>query len=173
MMQYSIRRFLLVVFALLAFSMIVEAHETVGTKVGVAVGQSITTEADLIEIEDLSSHSSLTSSCIPNATLVEKTTHILIDLQNKGWQPKIIELCRTREQQREKINDGYSQTMRSLHLKGRAVDIADMRYLWTIPQSHKFWKDLGKACRKQGLIWGGDWKGFTDVAHCEMPPGME
>jgi hypothetical protein len=48
-----------------------------------------------------------------------------------------------------------------------AADIIDKRYAWNISQSHAFWTALGKAAKKRGLEWGGDWKSFKDVAHIQ------
>lgn len=31
------------------------------------------------------------------------------------------------------------------------------------------WIALGVAAREQGLVWGGDWKGFPDKPHVELP----
>lgn len=31
------------------------------------------------------------------------------------------------------------------------------------------WIALGVAAREQGLVWGGDWKGFVDKPHVELP----
>jgi peptidoglycan L-alanyl-D-glutamate endopeptidase CwlK len=107
--------------------------------------------------------------CLPNPTLLAGIENIKQELELKGWRPMEVEICRSVAQQKEKIRLGYSQTMHSKHLKGRAVDMVDERYYWRIPLTHKFWKDYGEACRNQGFIWGGDWKYFKDVAHCEMP----
>jgi hypothetical protein len=119
---------------------------------------------------------------------------ILDALTAKGWQPIIAEGKRTVEQQREKVKMGYSQTMKSYHLTGLAVDIIDKRYAWNIPLHHKFWYDLGHIVKdmklqKGYLRWGGVWsvperwtkveqaqknqsdKGlnwFMDVAHVEL-----
>lgn len=151
------------------------AYSKVGQPVGSSVGTYASPEPDkflpknaiLDYIKSYFAEDSK-SSCKPNPKLLDAISNILIDLQNKGWDPKVVELCRTEAQQREKVEKGYSQTMHSKHLRGRAVDIVDKRYWWEIPTSHQFWKDLGIACKKQELIWGGDWKGFLDVAHCEM-----
>jgi LysM repeat protein len=100
-----------------------------------------------------------------------KVENVLKDLKAKGWQPKIAEGLRTLEQQKEKVQKGYSKTMNSAHLKGYGADIIDSRYGWSGPAAkldYKFWKDLGEAAKKQGLVWGGDWK-FVDVGHVEYP----
>lgn len=96
---------------------------------------------------------------------------IMQDLQAKGWQPSISSGLRTREEQAEKVRQGYSKTMNSKHLFGKAVDIIDRRYGWDGPASdtnYQFWRDLGEAAKRRGLQWGGDWKNFKDVAHVQM-----
>ncbi len=114
---------------------------------------------------------------------------ILEQLEAKGYQPFVAEGLRSIEQQREKVNKGYSKTMNSYHLSGMAADIVDKRWLWNIPLSHPFWKDLGEitlnlAKTTPGLRWGGVWqegrmerflralkgqeKFFVDPAHVEL-----
>jgi len=101
-----------------------------------------------------------------------KVIDVLTELTEQGWQPRVAEGRRTAEQQREKVRTGRSKTMNSAHLRGFGADIIDSRYGWGGQASDlnfQFWKDLGKAAKKQGLIWGGDWKSFPDVAHIEYP----
>ncbi|RMG19279.1 MAG: M15 family peptidase, partial [Planctomycetota bacterium] len=99
-----------------------------------------------------------------------KVVRILQRLQQKGWQPRVASGRRTLAQQREKVRKGYSKTLRSWHLLGRAADIVDRRWGWNGPAAnldHPFWKDLGEAARLEGLTWGGNWKRFRDVAHVQ------
>ena len=105
-----------------------------------------------------------------------RVINILKILTEKGWRPRVAEGLRDLEQQKEKVRKGYSKTLNSKHLKGLAADIIDSRYGWGGEASDldfEFWLDLGEAAKSQGLIWGGDWKKFKDVAHVEMeePPG--
>jgi hypothetical protein len=102
--------------------------------------------------------------------LQEKIPLIMDDLRAKGWQPKIASAIRTPEEQAEKVRLGYSKTMNSKHLKGKAVDIVDERYGWkgdAANPDYQFWKDLGEAALRHGLQWGGNWKTFRDVAHIQ------
>jgi hypothetical protein len=48
---------------------------------------------------------------------------------------------------------------------GYAVDIVDRRFGWDAKPG--FWTALGRATKKHGCAWGGDWK-KPDVAHVEM-----
>ena len=71
----------------------------------------------------------------------------------------VLEGVRTIERQRELVASGASQTMRSRHLTGHAVDLAAMvggEVRWDWPLYHK--------------LWGGDWKGdFKDGPHWQLP----
>jgi hypothetical protein len=87
-----------------------------------------------------------------------------------GHEPKVYEGLRTKAQQAEKVRLGYSKTMKSYHLSGYAVDIADRRYAWNVSRLHPFWYDYAKiifevAKSHPGLGWGGIWsKGKLDTA---------
>lgn len=115
---------------------------------------------------------------------------ILTRLEKKGWQPIVAEGRRTVEQQKEKVRLGYSKTMKSYHLTGKAADIVDKRFLWNKGVYHEFWLDLGAIVmelreKNPKIRWGGVWdrpfsvyqhlqktKGrpgyFIDVAHVEL-----
>ena len=129
------------------------------SKITVEQPKTIKVKIDSIKIDEL------------DKSLQPKIEAILKELTLKGWKPRVAEGLRTVEQQREKVRKGYSKTMNSKHLTGRAADIIDRRYGWNGPASnlnYAFWNDLGKAAVKQGLVWGGNWKSFKDVAHVEM-----
>lgn len=119
---------------------------------------------------------------------------ILVALEEKGYVPMVVEGRRTVEQQRKKVKDGVSTTMKSYHLTGLAVDICDRRHMWNIPLNHDFWYDYGciideMECDIGTLRWGGVWdkpsrwdvieksrdldrpyliNWFFDGAHCEL-----
>ena len=49
-----------------------------------------------------------------------------------------------------------------------AADIIDRRWAWTeAARTNGFWSALGAAGKELGLVWGGDWKDFPDVAHLQ------
>lgn len=102
---------------------------------------------------------------------------ILNRLEDKGWQPRVVEGLRTVAQERTHVANGTSKTMHSMHLIGKAVDIVDKRYGWdgkAASLDYGFWVDYGDIVDdlygKSGqLHWGGDWVHFKDVAHVELP----
>ncbi len=61
----------------------------------------------------------------------------------------------------------------SLHNYGLAVDVvplgANGQPNWNVPNST--WQKIGAAGKKQGLEWGGDWKGFVDRPHFQLTAG--
>lgn len=102
-----------------------------------------------------------------------KVAAMLEVLRAEGWEPVIISGRRTLKQQRRIVRAGNSRTMKSLHLCGRAVDVADARYGWrgeARQLDFPFWEALGRAARAQGLIWGGDWK-RPDIPHVQSHKG--
>jgi len=97
----------------------------------------------------------------------------------------VLEGVRTREKQAELVKKKASKTMNSRHLVqkcgfGCAVDIApvldtdgdgDKEPSWHWPHYHdlaKYVKDAA-ATLEVKLQWGGDWKGFPDGPHWELP----
>lgn len=56
----------------------------------------------------------------------------------------------------------------SYHQYGLAADMIFTQYKWN-PPSESWWDDFGKVARKNGLEWGGDWEGFRDRPHVELP----
>lgn len=89
----------------------------------------------------------------------DKIARTLKTLEDLGEAAKIYEAMRTEAQQREKVRQGNSRTMKSYHLKrgsdgkGLAVDIADAKKGWGA--SRRFWLILGANCEARGLSWGG------------------
>jgi|GEM_PF-4880261 len=46
----------------------------------------------------------------------------------------------------------------------RRVDVVTVQKLL---KTNGFWAALGEEAKKRGLVWGGDWKSFRDVAHIQ------
>lgn len=86
----------------------------------------------------------------------------------------VIEGLRTITRQQELVKAGASQTMRSRHLTGHAVDLAAFvggAIRWDWPLYHKIADAMKEAARLEGvpLEWGGDWKSFKDGPHFQLP----
>lgn len=72
-----------------------------------------------------------------------------------------------------KLNDTEAQTrvtetLKSKHLDGLAVDIApslDGKIIWNAPR--EVWGRMGAIGKSFGLAWGGDWKSY-DCPHFEQ-----
>lgn len=81
---------------------------------------------------------------------------------------------RTIEQQKVLFDDGKSKTMRSRHLTGDAVDVAVLvnnKASW----EPELYRPISEAFKQAGddlgvpIEWGGDWKGFYDGTHFQLP----
>ena len=87
----------------------------------------------------------------------------------------VLEGIRTIERQRELVASGASQTMRSRHLTGHAVDLGAMvggEVRWDWPLYDQIAVAMKEAARLTGtpLEWGGDWAGgFKDGPHWQLP----
>jgi peptidoglycan L-alanyl-D-glutamate endopeptidase CwlK len=86
----------------------------------------------------------------------------------------VTEGLRTAARQRELVASGASQTMRSRHLTGHALDVvayvgADVRWDWPLyEQIAKAFK-AAAADLKVPLEWGGDWRTLRDGPHFQLP----
>jgi peptidoglycan L-alanyl-D-glutamate endopeptidase CwlK len=86
----------------------------------------------------------------------------------------VIEGLRTLERQRKLVDAGASQTMKSRHLTGHAVDLAawvDDQVDWSWPLYHKIAAAMKQASAQVGvpIEWGGDWTSFKDGPHFQLP----
>ena len=116
------------------------------------------------------------SICVPRWRKSRKT------LTTAGFQPKIFFGWRSVQVQLEIFKKGNTTVKFSFHNSQKpdgtpnayAADIVDLRWGWE-PAAEKngFWKALGKAAQDEGLVWGGSWKGFTDVAHVQNRQNSE
>jgi hypothetical protein len=109
-----------------------------------------------------------------DSRLRPKVEAVLADLQGKGWQPTIAEARRTIEEQRRKVELGYSRTLDSPHVRGLAADIVDRRYGWRMPEAvlQRYRMHMASSARAHGLTWGGVWTKFYgrngDWAHVQL-----
>lgn len=92
----------------------------------------------------------------------------------------VLEGLRTLERQRQLVAAGASQTMNSRHLTGHAVDLAPMidhdgdgrlEITWAWPMYHRLAVFVKRAAAAESvsLQWGGDWVGFKDGPHWQLP----
>lgn len=86
----------------------------------------------------------------------------------------VTEGLRTLERQKQLLAAGASQTLRSRHLTGHAVDLAvkvgaEVRWDWPL------YRDLAVVMKDAAnqleipLEWGGDWKSLVDGPHYQLP----
>ncbi|MCX9178104.1 M15 family peptidase, partial [Listeria monocytogenes] len=83
--------------------------------------------------------------------------------ESNGIEVLIYETIRTKEQQAANVASGASQTMRSYHLVGQALDFVMTKSKtvdWGAYRSDKGKKFVAKA-KALGFEWGGDWSGFV------------
>ena len=82
----------------------------------------------------------------------------------------IYETIRTEEKQREYVNKGASQTMKSYHLVGQALDFVPVN-----EKGDTLWGEFGRSdvkksiefAKQLGFEWGGDWDRFIDKPHLQ------
>lgn len=85
----------------------------------------------------------------------------------------VTEGLRTPERQQQLVNDGYSQTLKSKHLTGHAVDLVAIvggKVSWEKQHYPEIAKAMKKAAadQKVNIRWGGDFKSFFDGPHFEL-----
>lgn len=85
----------------------------------------------------------------------------------------ITEGLRTKERQRQLVQQGASRTMNSRHLTGHAVDVVayvggEVRWDW--PLYPRIAKAFRQAAAEEGvkIVWGGDWPKLRDGPHFEL-----
>lgn len=105
-----------------------------------------------------------------------KVKLVLATLRREGFQPKIFFGWRSVAVQKRLVAQGRSQVLFSFHNAQKpdgtpnayAADIIDKRWGWgDQAEENGFWDALGEAANGVGLVWGGDWTSFRDVAHVQ------
>jgi len=86
----------------------------------------------------------------------------------------VIEGLRTAERQAELVRAGASQTLKSRHLTGHAVDLVPLvegKIRWDWPLFHPLAVAMKEAARQLNipLEWGGDGAKFPDGPHFQLP----
>lgn len=85
----------------------------------------------------------------------------------------VYETVRSIEKQKENVANGASQTMKSYHLVGQALDFVLVDTKGTALWNGANYKNVkGKKvielAKKFGFEWGGDWKTFKDMPHLQF-----
>lgn len=86
----------------------------------------------------------------------------------------VTEGMRTLDKQKQLKAKGASQTLKSRHLTGHAVDLAvlvDGEVRWDWPLYTKLGALVKEAAKIEGVHveWGGDWLKFKDGPHFQLP----
>lgn len=114
-----------------------------------------------------------------NSDFKSKVVVLLSKLKECGFLPSIFYGWRSMAVQSALYSSGRSQVKFSFHNAQRedgtpnsyAADIIDSRFGWTHQaETSGFWSALGSAANAHGLVWGGDWSSFRDVAHVQLLP---
>ena len=82
----------------------------------------------------------------------------------------IYDARRTEAEQRANVNSGASQTMRSYHLVGQALDFVPATASGGVEWGGYGRADIKKAvaeAKRLGFEWGGDWSNFVDKPHLQ------
>jgi hypothetical protein len=117
-----------------------------------------------------------------NFDLRARTQTVLDALRAKGFRPKIFFAWRSVAVQLELFHRGVTRVKFSFHNAQErdgtpnafAADIVDERWGWSEAAAENgFWEALGEAARSAGLVWGGDWTDFRDVAHVQNKHNSE
>jgi peptidoglycan L-alanyl-D-glutamate endopeptidase CwlK len=105
-----------------------------------------------------------------------KVQTVLGALLGNGFQPSIAYGWRSVAVQQQLVAEGKSKVKFSFHNSqlpdgtpySYAADIVDTRWGWSDAAAENgYWEALGAVAKTAGLVWGGDWKTFPDVAHVQ------
>ena len=96
-----------------------------------------------------------------------------IALQRSPFDFGITEGLRTAERQKQLVAEGKSQTLRSRHLLGRAIDFVvyiNGKANWDLENYQKVAQVFKQVASEEGveIEWGGDWKSFRDGPHIQL-----
>jgi peptidoglycan L-alanyl-D-glutamate endopeptidase CwlK len=99
---------------------------------------------------------------------------LFTEVQKRSPYPiKVVQGLRTPEEQKLNVAKGSSQTLRSRHLTGHALDFGifiDGKYI-TKFELYKQVADVFKRVSNEldiPIVWGGDWKTLKDGPHIEL-----
>ena len=85
----------------------------------------------------------------------------------------VLEGVRSKARQEQLIKAGASQTMRSRHLTGHAVDLGayvggSVRWDWPLYDKIALAMKAAALELQVAIEWGGDWKSFKDGTHFQL-----
>lgn len=82
----------------------------------------------------------------------------------------VYETIRTIQKQRQNVKNGVSETMKSYHIVGQALDFVPIdskgEEIWNGYDSPTI-QGLIKYAKKLGFTWGGDWTSLIDSPHLQ------
>ena len=86
----------------------------------------------------------------------------------------VLEGVRSLERQKTLVEAGSSQTLKSRHLTGHAVDLGawvDNQLDWSWPLYPRIAGAMKMAAKELNvpIEWGGDWEKFKDGPHFQLP----
>lgn len=86
-----------------------------------------------------------------------------------GLNVQIAETSRNIETQKKYLAQGNSQTLKSYHLRDKAVDVF-INGGWRFEDYKKFADIVKRVASKRGkkITWGGDWKTLIDGPHFQI-----
>lgn len=85
----------------------------------------------------------------------------------------VLEGVRSKARQEQLVKAGASQTMRSRHLTGHAVDLGayvggSVRWDWPLYDKIALAMKAAALELQVAIEWGGDWKSFKDGPHFQL-----
>lgn len=105
-------------------------------------------------------------------------------LQTSAVDFTVVEGLRSMERQEELLAQGYSQTLKSYHLKqadgfGHAVDLYPFfNGKVQVSAAEARWREIAMSMKEAALdlgiriTWGGDWRKFVDMPHYQLEQGQ-
>ncbi len=112
------------------------------------------------------------SNVSEQAAFLLDVTSLILKAKELGFVVTAGELARTADQQAIYVKTGRSQTMNSLHLQRRAIDLnffKDGQIIWDkgiLAPLGAYWETLHPKNR-----WGGNFKSLVDCPHFERNVG--
>ena len=102
----------------------------------------------------------------------------LVNVVKRAIEISEVDFCvteglRTVERQKQLVAAGASQTMKSKHIEGKAVDLAAIvggKIRWDWPLYSKLATAMKRAAEilNVKIEWGGDWVTFKDGPHFQL-----